>query len=189
MRRLGILGFFVALLLIGAGASGVLAGSSKKTATYWNNTVAASTFQASVLAIAKPNQPVGNWHWLSYGKSATWTFDVASIPALNGSLALNFNALSTSIQLGGGAGYDTGMSVVVTGRGTATLVGTLNNPWQPHVAYNDFAPTGWQVREPIVPTAVWKGATTLVVTVTPTTTSTIMGVNKDSVMIGYTSVA
>lgn len=189
MRRLGILGFFVALLVIGAGASGVLAGSSKKTATYWNNTVPASTFQASVLAVARPYQPAGTWHWLSYGKKATWTFDVGAIPALNGSLALNFSALSTSIQMGGGAGFDTNMSVVVTGLGTATLTGMLNNPWQPHVGYNDSPPTGWQgYASLVVPTGVWKGASTLVVTVTPTSTNTLMGVNKDSLMLGYASV-
>jgi hypothetical protein len=190
MRRLWALVCLLGLVVVGLGASSVLAGSSTTATTYWNNTIKASAFQASVAPAVKPSQPGGTWYWLGYGGTATWTFDVGAIPALNGSLALNFDALSTSLYTGGGAGYDTAMKIVVTGIGTAALSGTLNNPWQPHVAYNAHPPTGWQgMASVLVPTSVWRGAATLKVTVTTLSSNTFMGVNEDALLIAYTAIA
>lgn len=189
MRRLWALVCLLVLAAVAASASSVLAGSGKTTSTYWNNTIPAASFDASVAPVARPDQPEGTWYWLGYNGSATWRFDVAAIPALNGSLALNFAALSTSIQAGGGAGYDTSMRITVTGIGTTTLAATLNNPWQPHVAFNNAPPDGWAATASVlVPTSIWRGASVLTVTARPTTTNTYMGVNLDSLKVGYTSV-
>jgi hypothetical protein len=189
MRRLWALVCLLGLVAVALGASSVLAGSTKTASTYWNNTVSASSFSASVNPVARPNQPDGTWYWLGYGGSAAWTFDVAAIPALNGSLALNLVGLSTSLQTGGGAGYDTAMKITVAGVGATTLSGTLNNPWQPHVAFNYAAPTGWLAfASVLVPTSVWRGARVLTVTVQSTTSNTFMGVNRDALRVAYTSV-
>ena len=186
MRRLSTLALFVGLVAIGVGASSVLAGSSRTTATYWSNAVSASTFSSSVAPAPKFGETAV---WLGYGKSATWTFKVAGIPAMSGSVSLNFDGYSISLQDGGGAGFDTTMKVSVSGVSTATLTGTLNNTWQPHVAYNADPPTGWEAHaNMLVPTSVWNGANTLTVTVASMTTNSFMGVTEDSLHVGYTSI-
>ena len=70
------------------------------------------------------------------------------------------------------------MRINVTGVGSAALTATLNNPWQPHVAYNYAPPSGWQgSASVVVPDSVWRGASVLKVKVTSMTTNTYMGVN------------
>lgn len=190
MRRLVIFVCLLGLVGIAAGTSSVLAGSSRTTVTYWSDAIAASSFQASVNPVAKTDQPPGTWYWLGYGGTATWTFDVAAIPALNGTVALNFAGLSTSLQPSGGAGFDTMMRINVTGVGSTTSTATLNNPWQPHVAYNYAPPSGWQgSASVVVPDSVWRGASVLKVKVTSMTTNTYMGVNTDALMVGFASTA
>lgn len=184
MRRLWALTLLIGLVAIGVGASAVFAGSTKTTATYWSNSVSADSFTSNV---SHSSMAGVDMTWLGYEKTATYTFHVAGLPALAGSVALNFNGYSISLQASGGAGFDTTMKVVATGIGTATMAGTLNNPWQPHVAYNNDAPEGWAASASmLVPTGVWRGATTLTVTVMPTS-KTFMGLNVDSLHLGYTT--
>jgi len=184
MRRLWTLVFLVGLVAIGAGAS-ALAGSSKTTATYWSNSVSAYDFSSSVGHSSRAGLDMS---WLGYEKAATYRFDVAGIPALTGSVALNFAAYSTSLQASGGAGFDTAMKVVVTGVSTSTMTGTLKNLWEhSHVAYNNDPPDGWAASASmLVPNSVWKGATTLTVTVT-SMSKTFMGLSPDSLHVSYTS--
>lgn len=189
MKRLLALAMLVGLVVVGVTTSSVLAKSGKTTATYWSNAIGASSFQPGTgVGTVRPNAPDG-WYWLGYEKSATWTFDVSSMSALTGSPALNLKGFSTSIQASGGAGFDTTIRVVVTGVGSSTLTTTLNNPWQPHVAYNANPPSGWEgAASVLVPTSVWKGASTLTVKVTALTSNTMMGVNEDSLLLGYTTI-
>ena len=164
------------LVLIGAGASAVLARSSATTTTYWNNAISASGFTS-------PGA------WLSNGQTATWTFgDVTGLHgAVIGTVNLNFTGLSKTTQTGGGAGYSTTMKVVVTGAGTGTFTQTLNNPWRPHVA-NSNAPdgTGWQAYASLnLPTNIWMGASSLTVKVTSMTSNTLMSIDQGGLLIGY----
>jgi hypothetical protein len=186
MRRFWASLFLVGLVVIGVGAS-ALAGSGKTTATYWSNSISAYAFDSSVGHSSRAGLDMS---WLGYGKTATYKFDVAGIPALSGSVALNFSAYSTSLQPSGGAGFDTNMKVVVTGVATSTMTGTLKNLWEhSHVAYNNDAPDGWAASASmLVPNGVWKGATTLTVTVT-STSSTFMGLSGDSLHVSYASAA
>lgn len=189
MKRVLALAMLVGLAIVGVTTSAVLAKSGKTTATYWNNTMAASAFQPGAgVGTSRANAPDG-WYWLGYEKSATWTFDVSSMSAVTGSPALNLAGYSTSLQASGGAGFDTAIRVVVTGVGSATLTATLNNPWQPHVAYNADPPSGWKGSASVViPTAVWRGASTLTVKITTLTSNSIMGVNDEALLLGYTTI-
>jgi hypothetical protein len=125
--------FLVGLVVIGAGASSVLAGSQKASeTTYWNNAIHATTS--------------GNaGAWIGYGQAATFTFsDVSSLyRAMDGTVFLNFSGLSKSIREGGGGGYATTVNVKITGVGTVSLTTTLANPWRPHVAFSNNPEVGW----------------------------------------------
>jgi hypothetical protein len=169
------------MALVGAGAAAVLA---RSTATYTNHAIPASTFTSNGDNGAKPGQ-LGVWYWLSYGKTATWTFDASEFQAaLNGSVSLNFVGLSTSIHWG--SGYSTDMKVVVTGTGKGTFTQTLANPWRPHVAYNATPGIGWQAYASLnLPRYIWAGASSLKVTVTSITSNTYMGMNQGALLIGY----
>lgn len=176
MRRLWAFVLLAGLVAIGAGSSSVLAGSGKTTATYWNNAITASS----------GGVPANSW--LSYGQSATWTFNNVSElrGALSGSVALNFKGLSKSIQIGGGSGYSTSMKVVVTGAGTTGLTTTLANPYRPHVAYSNSPGVGWDAYASLtLPTYAYQGANSLTVKVTSMTSNTLMHIDPGSLFPGW----
>jgi hypothetical protein len=171
--------FLVGLVVIGAGASSVLAGSQRTSdTTYWNNAIhAASSNNAGA--------------WLGYGQVTTFTFnDLTGLyRAMDGTVFLNFSGLSKSIREGGGGGYATTVNVKVTGVGTTSFTMTLANPWRPHVAFSNSPEVGWNAYgAAAVPTYVWRGASSLKVTVTSVTTNTFMQLGADGVVIGYTTV-
>jgi hypothetical protein len=175
--RLSLL-LLAGLVLIGAGASAVLARSNATTATYWNNAIYAT---GSTSAGA----------WLSYGQTATWTFkNISELHgAMTGTVNLNFTGLSKSTLTGGGSGYSTTMRVVVTGASTGTFTQTLTNPWRPHVAYNASPGTGQQAYASLnLPTYIWKGASSLTVKVTSITSNTLMNIEQDGLLIGYVTI-
>jgi hypothetical protein len=166
-------------VLIGAGASAVLARSNATTATYWNNAIAASTSSSA-------------GSWLGYGQTATWKFgDVTGLQdAMTGTVYLNFTGLSKSTLTGGGSGYSTTMKVVVTGAGTTTFTQTLNNPWRPHVAYSASPGAGWQAYASLnLPAYIWTGASSLTVKVTSLSSNTYMSIEHGGLLIGYTTMA
>lgn len=165
----------VGLVVVGAAASSVLAGSqAKQSTTYWNHAIGATSPSAGA--------------WLAYNQSATWTFsNVSELQyAQTGSVYLNFAGLSKSLQIGGGAGYSTTVKVVVSGASTATYTVTLANPWRPHVAFNASPGVGWQAYASLnLPTYLWRNAGALTVKLTSTTTNTFMNLGEGGVMIGY----
>ncbi|HLY93708.1 MAG TPA: hypothetical protein VKP14_02585 [Gaiellaceae bacterium] len=169
----------VGLVAIGVTASTVLARShTTKASTYWNNAIPASGFGA-------------DGAWLGYGQAATFTFnDVSGLyGAMDGSVYLNFSGLSKSIRTGGGSGYTTTLRVTVTGMGTTTFTTTLANAWKPHVAYSNSPGFGWaSYASAGLPGYVWKGATSLKVTVTPVTTNTLVSFETGGLVIGFITV-
>jgi hypothetical protein len=171
--------FLVGLVVIGAGASSVLAGAQKTgEMTYWNNAIHATTGGTADA-------------WLGYGQVTTFTFnDVSDLyRAMDGTVFLNFNGLSKSIRTGGGGGYATTVNVKVTGVGTTTFTTTLANPWRPHVAFSAAEGVGWNAYGAVnLPGYVWKGASSLKVTVASVTTNTFLQLGAEGVMIGYTTV-
>jgi hypothetical protein len=124
--------------------------------------------------------------WLSYGKTATWTYtDLSALAqAMRGQVYLNVTAFSTGQNWG--AGFGTDVKVVVKGVGTATLTSHLTNPWRPHMAYNEVAGVGWTSYATIeVPSSVWVGAGSLTVSLSPLSSSNHVGLDQGSMLIGY----
>ena len=182
MRRFRLaLALIVGGTVVGLGAATVVAGS--KPATYTNHAITASAYTANGDHAAKPGQ-VGTWEWLNYPQSATWGFDATQLAtAGNKSVTLNIAAPSTNAQLG--SGYSTNLKVVVSGTTTARYTVKLVNPWKPHIARNATPGIGWQAYASVnVPKNVYQ-AHTLHITVTPTTTSNLVGLNQGAILIGY----
>ncbi len=129
----------------------------------------------------------GSASWLSYGKTAEWTYDVSQLAqAMRGEVYLNLTALSAGANWG--AGFGTDVKVVVKGVGTATLTSHLTNPWRPHMAYNaeDSQGIGWTSYATfLVPNSVWAGAGSLTVSLTPLASGNHVGVDEGSMLIGY----
>ena len=170
------------VVVIGASSSVVLARSNATAdTTYWNNAVSASEFDSA-------------GDWLGYGQTATWTFnDLSGLRGgLNGSAALNFAGFSKTARPGGGSGYSTQMTVVVTGvgAGTFTTTTTLNNPWRPHVAYSNDEGTGWAAYASVsLPTYMYQNAISLTVKVKSITSNTLMMFPENTgLLIGYTTI-
>jgi hypothetical protein len=172
----------VVLAGLGAGGATVLA---RSTATYTNHMIAATDF-ASNGDHAAPADADCYWLRTGYGQSSTWTFgDVDALGgALKGSLWLNIAAPSTALNWG--AGYNTDLKVVVTGKTTGTFTTTLVNPWRPHVAFNEVPGVGWEAHASLlVPNSIWIGASSLTVKVTPLTAGNHVGTDIGMLMLGY----
>jgi len=167
------LAFLIGVVVIGAGASSVLAGSHATKATYWNNVIAPSQ-------VPGPD-PV---HYLD---TATWKF--TGLAPLYGAVEvdLNFHANVQSMWDGGGSGYPVTLSVNVTGNGTSTFTVTLANPWRPHVAFsNDAQGYGHDAFGSLkLPTSLWRYTNSLTVKVRSQSSNTITSFDGNALLIGY----
>jgi len=165
------------LVVIGASASAVLAGSSRTRATYVSDAITAAVHE-------------NDGTLLGYGAAASFAFDAGDLAgAMTGSVFLNLKGDSQSFGMNGGSGFPTTVKVVATGIGTSTYTTTLANPWRPHV-YGSMVDLGHGVFGTLnLPTSVWRGAGTLKVTVTSVSTNTYLTLPADGVVIGYTEIA
>jgi hypothetical protein len=182
MRRLRWpVAVLAAVAVVGAGGAAVFARSS---VTYTNHAIGATAFNANGTAIAPA---YANLKWLNYGERATWTFSALELQgAVSGSAYLNFAGLSAGPYWG--SGFSSSIRVVVTGAIKGTFTTTLANPWRPHVAFNETAGTGWNATATVgLPRAQYAGATALTVTVELLTANYHIGLEKPSVMIGYST--
>jgi hypothetical protein len=156
---------------------------ARSSATYTSHMLAATGFTANG-DHAAPAQSASEW--LSFGKTATWTYsDVSALAqAMKGQVYVNVTALSAGQHWG--AGFGTDVRVVVKGVGTVTLTSHLTNPWRPHMAYNDEAGVGWTSYATIqLPNSIWVGAGSLTVSLTPVASGNHVGVDEGSMLIGY----
>lgn len=167
--------FLVAVAAIGVGASSVFAGSHMTKATYWNNVIAPTSGPGPA--------PV---HYLD---TATWKFGNVDALSRASEVDLNFHATVHSLQIGGGSGYGTTLSVTVAGSGTSTFTVALSNPWKPHVAYSNAPEYGQDAFGSVkLPASLWRNTGSLTVTVKSMTSSTVTYFEGDGLMIGYISV-
>jgi hypothetical protein len=169
--------FLIGVIVIGAGASSVLAGQATKAktaATYWNNVIEPTTAPS-------PSDPV------PYLDTAQFQF--GSLPYdLYGAteVDLNFHGHVHSIQTDGGSGFATTLSVTVKGVSTGTFIVTLANSWRPHVAFNNNPEFGQDAYGALkLPTSIWKGAKSLTVTVKSMTTNAVTYFTDNPLLIGY----
>lgn len=170
--------FLIGIVVIGAGASSVLAGQSTKAktaTTYWNNVVVPT---GQIPAAGTPT------HYLD-----TTVFQFANVPyELYGAteVDLNFHGHVHSIQDGGGSGYATTLNVTVKGVATGTFTLALVNPWRPHVAFSNDPDYGQDAYGALkLPASIWKGANSLTVTVRSMTTNTVTYFQDNPLLIGY----
>jgi hypothetical protein len=166
--------FLLALVVVGAGASSVFAGSHATKATYWNNVITTS--------IPSGDNPVHS------GDHATWTFTSLSGLAGATEVYLNFQATVKSLQESGGSGFATTLKVTVTGVGTSTFTVTLANPWRPHVAFSNATDYGQEAFASLkLPTSLWRYAGSLTVTA-QSLSNTVTNFGAKSLVIGYSTV-
>ncbi|HEX7626872.1 MAG TPA: hypothetical protein VF379_07420 [Gaiellaceae bacterium] len=131
---------------------------------------------------------INGWYWVrSPGQTATWTFDAAALQAARpASVNLNLAALVTN-GVSGGSGYSTTVRASVSnGVRTRTTGIYLTNPFRP-TDPEDSGGIGYQAYgHAYLSSSVWKGATTITVTISyPTTRGYHVAVNRDALLIGY----
>jgi hypothetical protein len=169
----------VGVALAGALTAGVLARSS----AYSPGVLGASGFSST-------GTKEGSWYWLrSAQQQATWTFDVSSLQSANRSYVwMNFTAETTNGR--GGCGFGSQLRIVVQGAYSGTVVGQLVNPWKPHIenglVTGSTHGVGWHTYGTVnLPPMYWVGASKVTVTVSLATLDRQVGVNDDSLHIGY----
>jgi hypothetical protein len=129
------------------------------------------------------------WYWLrSEGHTATWTFNVHPLQGVKkNSMYLNFAPLVTN-GVDGGSGYSTNCVVTVEGKTTKKMTITLDNPYRPIDPENSGG-VGYQCyghSSSCIPASVWKGATTLKVTVSfPFPKGYHVAVKSDAMTLGF----
>jgi hypothetical protein len=164
-------------------AGGLTAGVLARSSAYSPGVLGASSF-------ASTGTKEGSWYWLrSPQQQATWTFDASWLQAANRSYVwMNFTAETTNGR--GGCGFGSQLRIVVQGASSGTIIGQLANPWKPHIenglVVGSSHGVGWHTYGTVnVPAMYWVGARTITVTVSPATLDRQVGVNEDSLHIGY----
>jgi hypothetical protein len=167
------------LALAGAVTAGVMARSS----SYGPGVIGATGFSCA-------GDSSDGMCWLrSSRQQATWTFDVSSLPTVVPSYVfMNFSAQTTNNQ--GGCGFGSTLSIVLrSGSLQLGMRGELVNPWKPQNAVPALGASehevGWQTYAATSVPRVLLGTKALTVTISPATLSRQVGVDEDSLHIGY----